>query len=217
VSTAQLGAPDNAKLIVDCYGDSTTYGYDQGAQVASPMPGSLQTALATASGKPVVVNNLGVNSTTAEDLLHGNAATGQAEFADRIAHSNAAVVVFNFGLNETLRGQSPESFHDALTELVLLAQNAGKKVIISTPNPVDLTLQPWATDLPKMHDVAVSVADETGAALDDEFATLSAQSDWQAELTDGVHPGPALYEAKGESLATVVLEITGLTPTHQLI
>jgi hypothetical protein len=105
-----LGLPDTTSTTtntsglnnnnVDAFGDSTTYGYNAGNQLTSNMVTSAQSTL----GNDYTINNRGVNSTTAGDLL--NNVDGSNSWANSLA-SNSGVIVLNYGLNEASRGESP--------------------------------------------------------------------------------------------------------------
>jgi len=205
-NAATMGAATPAlnNYNIDAFGDSTTYGYNAGNQLADNMVTSAQGAL----GEGYSVNNMGVNSTTVGDLLNSNS------WANSLAN-NSGVVVLNYGLNEASRGESLESFRNNLLTAINQAKAAGKQVILQTPNAVGSDIS-YGNTVGSYADVIRDVAGSTGSRLDDKFAYTSGRGDiFDATTGDTLHPGGSMYTTLGRNLANTISgsrPATGTTP-----
>lgn len=181
-------------------GDSTTWGYNQGNQVAENMVTTAQKAL----GSDYSVSNLGINSTTAGDFLNSS------DF-DRALSSGAGTVVLNYGMNEAYRNEDPATFAKNLLTAVQTLQAVGKKVILQTPNSTSST-DAWAQNVGAYADVVRSVSQQTGSTLDDKFTYTSNLSN-ATSAADPIHPTAATYGLLGTNLADAIkTTTTGVAP-----
>jgi lysophospholipase L1-like esterase len=181
-------------------GDSTTWGYNQGNQVAENMVTTAQKAL----GSDYSVSNLGINSTTAGDFLNSS------DF-DKALSSGAGTVVLNYGMNEAYRNEDPATFAKNLLTAVQTLQAVGKKVILQTPNSTSST-DAWAQNVGAYADVVRSVSQQTGSTLDDKFTYTSGLSN-ATSAADPVHPTAATYGLLGTNLADAIkTTTTGVAP-----
>ena len=181
-------------------GDSTTWGYNQGNQVAENMVTTAQKAL----GSDYSVSNLGINSTTAGDFLNSS------DF-DKALSSGAGTVVLNYGMNEAYRNEDPATFAKNLLTAVQTLQAVGKKVILQTPNSTSST-DAWAQNVGAYADVVRSVSQQTGSTLDDKFTYTSGLSN-ATSAADPIHPTAATYGLLGTNLADAIkTTTTGVAP-----
>jgi len=181
-------------------GDSTTWGYNQGNQVAENMVTTAQKAL----GSDYSVSNLGINSTTAGDFLNSS------DF-DKALSSGAGTVVLNYGMNEAYRNEDPATFANNLLTAVQTLQAVGKKVILQTPNSTSST-DAWAQNVGTYADVVRSVSQQTGSTLDDKYTYTSGLSN-ATSAADPVHPTAATYGLLGTNLADAIkTTTTGVAP-----
>jgi len=181
-------------------GDSTTWGYNQGNQVAENMVTTAQKAL----GSDYSVSNLGINSTTAGDFLNSS------DF-DKALSSGAGTVVLNYGMNEAYRNEDPATFAKNLLTAVQTLQAVGKKVILQTPNSTSST-DAWAQNVGAYADVVRSVSQQTGSTLDDKFTYTSGLSN-ATSAADPVHPTAETYGLLGSNLADAIkTTTTGVAP-----
>jgi lysophospholipase L1-like esterase len=181
-------------------GDSTTWGYNQGNQVAENMVTTAQKAL----GSDYSVSNLGINSTTAGDFLNSS------DF-DKALSSGAGTVVLNYGMNEAYRNEDPATFAKNLLTAVQTLQAVGKKVILQTPNSTSST-DAWAQNVGAYADVVRSVSQQTGSTLDDKFTYTSGLTN-ATSATDPIHPTAATYGLLGTNLADAIkTTTTGVAP-----
>ena len=181
-------------------GDSTTWGYNQGNQVAENMVTTAQKAL----GSDYSVSNLGINSTTAGDFLNSS------DF-DKALSSGAGTVVLNYGMNEAYRNEDPATFAKNLLTAVQTLQAVGKKVILQTPNSTSST-DAWAQNVGAYADVVRSVSQQTGSTLDDKFSYTSGLTN-ATSAADPVHPTAETYGLLGTNLADAIkTTTTGVAP-----
>lgn len=177
-------------------GDSTTWGYNAGNQLGTNMVSSAQNTL----GKDYTIQNMGVNSTTVGDLLSN--AGGNNNWANTLA-SDAGVVVLNYGLNEASRGEDPATFEANLTKAVNDLKAAGKAVVLQTPNVVSGV--DWGNKVGSYADVIRNVAQKTGSALDDKYATTSKMENiFDTTTGDTIHPNADTYGVLGTNLANTI-------------
>jgi len=181
-------------------GDSTTWGYNAGNQVAENMVTTAQKAL----GSDYSVSNLGINSTTAGDFLNST------DF-DKALSSGAGTVVLNYGMNEAYRNENPATFAKNLLTAVQTLQAVGKKVILQTPNSTSST-EGWAQNVGAYADVVRDVAKQTGTTLDDKFTYTSTLKN-ATSAADPVHPTATTYGLLGTNLADAIkTTTTGVAP-----
>lgn len=180
---------------IDALGDSTTYGWNHGQQSANNMISTAQSLF----GDKVKINNMGIPSTTLGDLLSSNA------FKDVLTNNNP-IVILNYGMNEayraadptTVSGNDPESFRANLMSAVQQLQDAGKKVILQTPNKTNST-DGWQGNVGTYANIISDVANQTGAALNDKYNTPITYAE-----DDTIHPDEASYGVLGQSLYSTI-------------
>lgn len=137
-------------LTIACYGDSTMFGWTTNGRVGGPQPyadGTVQNqvttpapqglqALLLTSHPSVTVQNLGHVGTTCTDYLNGNPASNVPQpWAAEMQLSRAHWVLILLGIND-----DPDELAENYPKLVAIAQAAGKRVIIQTPNACDSTV-----------------------------------------------------------------------------
>jgi lysophospholipase L1-like esterase len=189
----------NPTDIVEMYGDSTTLGV--GADAQHSEPAWLQTIVPSG----VLVSNQGVGSTTAAQLLNGTDGVHQA-FAQAMAASHANIITINFGMNDVLRGGTPEQFAANLGALVDAATAAGKQVVLQEPNP---SCDSARAALPQYVAQVDAVAAAKGIQVVRQYG---AYADWKAHESDCVHPDATYYQVKAQNtFQTIAPIITALT------
>lgn len=172
---------------VAAYGDSTQEA--QGQPHAASRPGAY-------------VYNRGVGGTNTHHLLTGTDGVNYA-WATQMPRETAKVVVINHGIND--RGYPLETYKANLRELVTVAQNAGKIVMLEMPNPAGETMTPLmdriSFDVPAfearrqaMRDLSVSM----GVYLCDQP---------RVPLEDGIHPTVEGYRVKADRLAACLNDV----------
>ncbi|MDR8102436.1 SGNH/GDSL hydrolase family protein [Burkholderia cenocepacia] len=193
-------------VLVESYGDSTTQGWQvvngSGQVTPNSAPAVLQKLLQDRFGTTVTVSNNGVGSTEASQLLNGTDGV-HPTWQNQMAASKAQIITLNFGLNDAyyttakkdgVAAESPDDFATTMTQLVQIARQSGKQVIIFEPNPTcEAIRQPL---IPSYVSALRQVAAAQQVPIVDEFDAILAMPDWQSMLTDCLHPSDALYAKK---------------------
>ena len=210
-------------ITIAAYGDSTIYGltYDgdvggptparpgtTGSRVLMPAPDALQTLLALAIPDITVTNN-GVSGTTCADWLAGTTGVPMP-WAQEMKGSTADWVLICLGIND-----DPTTFKAAYEQMVVIAQAAGHRVIIQTPNAVDAS---WATPAEdaKAADIRdVADAYPTAVRVDFYAYTQALGDEWKAQLSyselfgvwSGIHPTQVGYDTMAAVERDILLPI----------
>lgn len=177
-----------APLVIEMYGESTFSGY--GLQAGESVPALVQQLLPEAS-----VVSRAVGSTTAQQQFTGTDGLN-LPWRQQLEQSKASVIVINRGINDAYRNMPVAEFRSILTALVTQAQQAGKKVILQTPNA---TAYGDATDQAVAENAAI--VREVGAALGVPVSDAHAMP---VDVLDGVHPGKTLRAAMAGDIVRLV-------------
>lgn len=217
------------QIIIEMYGDSTMQGFSvpNGHTVITTMNEAtiLQSYFDRDFGPGSVrVTNEGVGSTEASQLLNGTDGV-HATWASLMSKSTADIITINHALNDTysfanpapgIMAESPQQYHQIMTQLVQTAQAHGKIVVLIEPNPScnpyrQPTLQYYVANMDQ-------VAQENNVPLVVNYWTQVAMPNWQSLLSDCTHPLDALYVIKANNsyavLGRIVEEIQDGTYTY---
>ncbi|WP_185634051.1 SGNH/GDSL hydrolase family protein [Burkholderia stagnalis] len=209
-SAAPVQAAQSAPrtVLIESYGDSTTQGWQvvngTGQVTKNSEPVVLQRLLQEQFGTTVTVSNNGVGSTEASQLLNGTDGA-HPTWQNQMASSKAQIVTLNFGLNDAyydavkkdgLAAESPDDFSSIITQLVQIARQYGKQVVIFEPNPTCDPVRPPL--MPAYISALRQVASAQQVPIVSEFDVIQAIPNWQSLLTDCLHPSDALYQKKAE-------------------
>ncbi|RQR87738.1 MULTISPECIES: SGNH/GDSL hydrolase family protein [unclassified Burkholderia] len=198
--------PAPKPVLIEAYGDSTTQGWqvDNGVGQVTPNnePADLQKLLQAKFGSSVTVSNQGVGSTEASQLLNGTDGI-HPTWQNQMAASKAQIITLNFGLNDAyytiakkdgIAAESPSDLASVMMQLVQIARQYGKQVVIFESNP---TCEPIRQPLMPAY---VAALRQAAAVLQTpivaEFDAIQAIPNWQSQLTDCLHPSDALYAEK---------------------
>lgn len=198
-------------MLIEAYGDSTTLGITCSEGHCGPQTQNavtfLQEQLQARHAQQVQVTNYGVGGTMATQLRDGTGSRRAGPSAglpwqERLAASNAQIVLINYGINEVMHDQTPAQFYAAETTLVRTARALGKEPVLQTSNPMpDNRLN---ARLAAMVAMTRRVAAEQQVPLVDQFAYVSSLPDWKTLMSDGAHPKPGLYRLKAQQDFKVV-------------
>jgi lysophospholipase L1-like esterase len=196
-------------LTIACYGDSTLYGYTTNGRVGGPQPGAdgtvseqvampapdaLQTLLQM-TRPDVTVQNFGREGMTCEYYLNGTTGVPMPWKAE-MALSRAQWVLILLCIND-----EPAELALNYPQLVDIAEAAGKRVIIQTPNTLDLP--PWGDMTAKLANLhAVHAAHPTSILIDFYAYTQAMGKAWLDQLAyselfgawAGIHPTQVGYD-----------------------
>lgn len=197
-------------VLIEYYGDSTVWGTvpgKPGQQYPNPPPTVLQQELSRRCGFTVVVDNKAVPGTYASQLLYGTQEYGGISFQARMAASTAQVVIpGGFGMNDAAGYADAPSFKFHLSELVRIAKETGKTVVLETPNPAvpggTYTLPDQPATLARFIPIVQEVASKYSVPMVDQYGPyLPVQT---ADFPDGLHPSEAVSRQKGMRVADAV-------------
>ncbi|CAJ0737787.1 hypothetical protein R16034_00847 [Ralstonia edaphis] len=176
-SAAAAPSPKPAPVLIEEYGDSTTYGNG----LSTSEPAVLQALL----GDVAIVSNQGRGGWDSGMFYN-------LPWSKTMADSKARVVTINVGMNDAYPSHaiSVDQYGQFLTALVQTARGAGKTVVLYEPNP---SCDPLRVDLPKYVAKLNAVAADQDVPVVHHYSVISAMPDWQKLIPDCVHPSPALY------------------------
>lgn len=198
--------PAHKAATIDAEGDSTMAGYEmidgQFVRIANSVPVQVQAILREQFGPTVTVENNGVASSTTFSSLNG-LAPNTVPFAQRIAADPAQVVLTNYALND-MGARTLEEYASDLAVWIGAVRAAGKTPVLEEPNPV-------CNENSALLDTFVNqmrlVAQQQGVTLIAQYDYIKLLPNWQAMMTDCVHPGDALYAIKAQREAAILAQL----------
>ncbi|WP_185640815.1 SGNH/GDSL hydrolase family protein [Burkholderia sp. Bp8984] len=191
-------------VLIEEDGDSKTYGATLVNGDYVQAPDNMPTYLRTLFNWQVQTLNNGIGHSTALDLLNGTGGFG-VPFAQRMAESKAQIVVISFGANDaTNRSETPAVFEQTLYQLTMIAQNAGKYVVIEDASPATGVHE---GDIATYSLAAIDAAKQMGVPVIDQYNWIGHQPDWQALLSDGLHPTDTGYKMMAQQQYDVLAPI----------
>ena len=212
-------------LTIACFGDSTCYGYTTNgrvggskpaadgtvsSRVAMPYPAALQTLLQIRRPDVTVENN-GVSGTTCADWLAGTGGVPMP-WAATMSATPAQWVLILLGINDV-----PAELVVNYPLLVQGAEAAGKRVIIQTPNALDIS---WGSITHKVEAIRAVQAAHPNSILVDFYAyTQGLGADWHDFLSysemfnawSGIHPTQEGYDTMAAFARDVLVPVIGWT------
>ncbi|HEX6871961.1 MAG TPA: GDSL-type esterase/lipase family protein [Micromonosporaceae bacterium] len=146
---------------------------------------------ATVAGLDLTAYNLGVRAQTTDQV-----AARYAECVARLPRPAAGRIVISTGVNDTdLDGDLPRlttmNSAAALTTLLQRAHADGYQAAVVGPTPAAEPAHRGR--ISSLSHSFADVAQRAGAPFVDVFTALEGDDTWLADLSDGVHPGPAGY------------------------
>ncbi len=195
---------NDGPYVIDYYGDSTVWGWvagSSGARIETPAPEAFAAALPASPEN--VVRNEGVNGSTACDLLNGTDGV-HPQWRAQMELSDATHVILNHGINDR-KSYDIGQYRSCLRELVRIAREQGKAVVLETPNPI--TSEGLDTYVQAMHDVALA-QDPDVPVIDQHAYLIERLGDASVDsiIPDGEHPDQATYILKGQYAARRFME-----------
>jgi acyl-CoA thioesterase I len=184
-------------------GDSFTAG--TGSRPADAFPVRLAERL-RARGAPVVVENLGVNGYTTDDLI--------ARELPRVVPFAPTMVTLAIGANDLVHGSPVERYRTQVRAILAAVLGAGVPPgrVFVLPQP-DWSLSPVAADLGEPRALAAQIeafnetlraeAAAVGARWVDLFPRMRRQAQAGMIAPDGLHPAARAYDEWAEELAGV--------------
>jgi acyl-CoA thioesterase-1 len=185
-------------ILIDAEGDSTMHGYQwiNGApyHTQNCEPCVLQRLLWAIFPGGVGTENNGVDGTTVLmwQAIHTPYTTDKSK-----------IVIGNWGINDAWQGvSSPDQYQSQLVEFVTEVRAAGQIPVLEEPNPTTQG-DNLAEYVEKMDYVALQM----NVPLVQQYNYILSLPNWVSMLTDGIHPGDALYAIKAQREFDVISPI----------
>jgi hypothetical protein len=202
-ATVQTAQAAPKVIAIDAEGDSTMVGAQvingvQGKTANNP-PALLQKAL----GTDAKVINSAVGGARIPQALDGTPPRYVVPLASRLASLSPNIVLSNFGINDAEFGDENLYRADLMT-WISTVRNMGGTPILEEPNPVCDTTHP---KMDTFVGILRSVAAEQNVTLIAQYDYIKSLPNWQAMLSDCVHPLDSLYEIKAQREYNIIAPI----------
>ena len=189
----------------------------------------LLTLLQAQYGPGVQLKNYGVPGAQAADLLYGKKKQqGSADrWAQRMAASKADIILINYAINYAINDalhyyfkdkhvhqESPQKYKRIITELVKVAKQHNKRLVLQEPNPLCGRAERWNL-YPYVYQLN-QVAKEQNVPVVKQYARIKAMKGWQKQMSpDCIHPSETLYKVKAQETFDVIIKnFAGTLFTH---
>lgn len=222
LTLSQIALGSNKVVLIEAYGDSTTEGWQliNGSSIISQNSETnvLERSLQQKYGTGVKIDNHGVGGTQASQLLYGLDGRHPV-WSDQMKNSKANIVTLNFSLNDAyfqsvptlgVMTEPPQAYSEILKQLIIIARNNGKRVILYEPNPA--CKEPRQSKLAYYVAHMNLVATELGVPIVAEYYVLLNNPTWQSMLSDCIHPLDSMYSLKAAYELPVVSGVIDQTP-----
>ncbi|WP_240155544.1 SGNH/GDSL hydrolase family protein [Candidatus Pantoea multigeneris] len=222
-SLKSFGEARTDKFIIEAWGGSSTKGViairENGRLKNIVTPDNeiawLNRLLQQKYGPDIEVVNRGEPSAQAVELLHGTYKyKNSPPWATSMSGSTANVVLLNFATNDARHYHftdtaadyviSPDQYRQVMTQLIRLAENQGKKVVLQEPHPLCGRAVKW--DIAPYVQQLDSLARAQHIPLVAQYQRIKAMPDWQSLMSpDCIHPSVAMYRNKAEATFAVLI------------
>lgn len=165
-------------------------------------------------GGHVYVIKYGVGGTPAHQLLSGTDGRNKP-WELQMKGSAADIVFISYELNDQFYNEkpvpgmyqaTPGTYAQIIRDLVRMAENEGRHVVLQEPNPTMYQL--GIGNLYRFVTALNKVSEEFDVPLAAQYDALQEVPGWKGMLSDSVHPGELMYELKAsrtfEKLVPVV-------------
>jgi lysophospholipase L1-like esterase len=194
-SPATSQAVQAPKIVkIDAEGDSTFYGTQVINGVLSRTENNPPALLQKAFGISVSMTNSAVGGATITQALNGIAPRYSVPLASRLATLSPGMVLTGFGINDSEVGDET-TYRNSLNTWISTVHSMGALPVLEEPNPV---CDANHAKLDTFVGILRSVAAEQNVTLIAQYDYIKSLPNWQAMLTDCIHPTDALYEIKAQ-------------------
>ncbi|MCQ5471606.1 lysophospholipase L1-like esterase [Pantoea sp. AN62] len=217
-----LASQQEDKFIIEAYGGSSTKGAmavrKDGKLRATLTPNNeiaqLNQMLKARYGTEVEIINKGALSAQSKDLLNGrNFYRNNKTWREEMAASPADLILLNFATNDARHYHfkdtesdyivSPLQYRAIMSELIRVAQQYGKAVIIQEPHPLCGRAEKWNV-APYVAQIDRLARDEN-VPLVPQYQRIQQIKNWQTLMSpDCIHPSDALYQIKAQETFRVL-------------
>lgn len=181
-------------VAIDFEGDSTYYGTQVINGVVSRTPNNPPALIQKAFGSAVSVTNSAAGGATITQALNGISPRYSVPLASRLSTLAPKIVPSNFGINDAEAGDETV-YRNSLNTWISTVRGMGATPVLEEPNPVCDTTHP---KLDTFVGILRDVAAQQGVTLIAQYDYIKSLPNWQAMLTDCVHPTDALYAIKAQ-------------------
>lgn len=221
-SGVALAGQQDKQFIIEAYGGSSTKG-----AMAVRKDGKLRATLTKNNeisqlgqmlqekfGPDVVIVNKGALSAQSKDLLHGRYFYRKNKsWREEMAASPADLILLNFATNDARHYHfkdiepdyivSPAQYRTIMSELIAVAQQYGKAVIVQEPHPLCGRAEKWNV-APYVAQID-SLAQDEDLPLVRQYQRIQRIKNWQTLMSpDCIHPSEALYQIKAQETFRVL-------------
>jgi hypothetical protein len=213
----------NNNFIIEAYGGSSTQGAMAVRENGKVHPvfiknneiGLINQFIKEKYGAGISVVNKGASSSQAMDLLNGKYFyKNNKSWREEMKKSPARIILLNFATNDARHFHfrdiepdyrvSPDKYTTVMTQLVNIAREAGKEVILQEPHPICGGGEKWhiAPYVSKLD----AVARAESVPLVRQYQRILQMKDWQSLLSpDCIHPSEELYRIKAQETFSVLV------------
>lgn len=213
----------NDDFIIEAYGGSSTRGamairengklraiYIKDNEIAL-----INNWLADKYGSGIRVVNKGASSSQAMDLLNPKYFYKKNKsWREEMHNSPAKIILLNFATNDARHFHfrdiekdyqvSPEKYTQVMTQLITIAREEGKQVILQEPHPICGRAEKWnvAPYVAKLD----ALAKAESVPLARQYQRILKMDNWQSLMSpDCIHPSEQLYRLKAEETFSVLV------------
>lgn len=217
-----LASKQDDKFIIEAYGGSSTKGAmavrTDGKLRATLTPNNeiaqLNQMLKARYGAEVAIINKGALSAQSKDLLNGhNFYRNNKTWREEMAASPADLILLNFATNDARHYHfkdiepdyivSPLQYRAIMSELIRVAEQYGKAVIVQEPHPLCGRAEKWNV-APYVTQIG-SLARDENMPLVPQYQRIQQIKNWQTLMSpDCIHPSDALYQIKAQETFRVL-------------
>ena len=210
------------EFIIEAYGGSSTRGamaIRENGKLRAILTKNNEIALinkmiADKYGDGIRVINKGANSSQAMDLLEPKYFYKKNKsWREEMKNSPAKIVLLNFATNDARHHHfkdiekdyqiSPDQYTKVMTQLITIAREEGKEVLLQEPHPICGRAEKWgvAPYVSKLD----ALAKAESVPLARQYQRILAMKDWQSLMSpDCIHPSEEMYRMKAEETFKVM-------------
>ena len=220
ISRADIG---NDKFIIEAYGGSSTQGAmavrENGKVHAIFIKNNevnlLNQFLAEKYGSGIHIVNKGASSAQAMDLLNGRYFYRKNKsWREEMKRSPARIILLNFATNDARHYHfndiepayrvSPEKYTQVMSQLVSIARQEGKEVIVQEPHPLCGRAEKW--DVAPYVTRLERLSRTESVPLVRQYKRILHMKEWRSLMSpDCIHPSEALYRIKAKATFAVLV------------
>jgi lysophospholipase L1-like esterase len=223
LSFASSAKTSDSRMIIEAYGGSSTAGVmairKNNGRLTNIITKDnemhfLNGFLQKKYGQSIKVINKGQPSAQAIELLNGTYKYKEnGLWADEMKKSKARLIILNFATNDARHYHfkdakpgyvlSPEQYEKVMTELITIARDNGKQVVLQEPHPLCGKAEKW--DVSPYSSKLDSLAKSLSVPVVKQYQRIQDMAGWPSMMSpDCIHPSNELYKIKAEETYKVI-------------